>query len=111
MQKLNILSTNYNNKDDSYGPSEIIINQSDKSSMVLAHIQVPPTSYVGLIWHSTAAATAGWRNIEGMFHRYNRDPRTCGIFIPAWGSNWGSSGFSRNQNNCSSSLFKYIYMW
>ena len=27
---------------------------------------------------------------------YVRDLRT--IFIPAWGSNWGSSGFSHNQN-------------
>ena len=27
------------------------------------------------------------------------DPRTCTIFIQAWGSNWGSSGFSCNQNN------------
>ena len=30
---------------------------------------------------------------------YKRDPRTCAIFIPAWGSNWGSSGLSRYQNN------------
>ena len=30
---------------------------------------------------------------------YKGDPRTCVIFIPAWGSNWGSLGFSRNQNN------------
>ena len=28
------------------------------------------------------------------------DTRTCAIFIPAWGSNWGSSGFFFNQNNC-----------
>ena len=35
---------------------------------------------------------------------YKEDPRTCAIFIPAlWGSNWGSSGFSRNQNNHDSS--------
>ena len=31
------------------------------------------------------------------------DPRKCAIFVPAWGSNWGSSGFSRNQNNRRSS--------
>ena len=30
---------------------------------------------------------------------YKGDPRTCAMFILAWGSNWGSSGFSRNQNN------------
>ena len=30
---------------------------------------------------------------------YTGDPRTCDIFIPAWGSNWGSLGFSHNQNN------------
>ena len=32
---------------------------------------------------------------------YKGDPRTCTIFIVAWGSNWGSdsSGFTRNQNN------------
>ena len=30
---------------------------------------------------------------------YKGDPRICTIFIPAWGSNWGSSGFSHNQNN------------
>ena len=24
---------------------------------------------------------------------YKGDPRTCTILIPAWGSNWGSSGF------------------
>ena len=34
---------------------------------------------------------------------YTRDPRTCAIFIPTWGSIWGSSGFSRNQNNRGSS--------
>ena len=34
---------------------------------------------------------------------YKGDPRTCAIFIPAWGSNWGSSGFSRNQNTRRSS--------
>ena len=28
---------------------------------------------------------------------YKGDSRTCTNFIPAWGSNWGSSGFSRNQ--------------
>ena len=27
------------------------------------------------------------------------DPRTCAIFIPAWGSSWGYSSFL-NQNNC-----------
>ena len=39
------------------------------------------------------------------------DPRTCTIFISAWGSNWGSSGFSCNQNNCDSSgaYATYIY--
>ena len=31
------------------------------------------------------------------------DPRTCAIFITAWGSNWGSSGFSRIRNNRGSS--------
>ena len=30
---------------------------------------------------------------------YKGDPRTCAIFILAWGSNWGYSGFSRDQNN------------
>ena len=24
---------------------------------------------------------------------YTRDPRTCTIFVPAWGSIWGSLGF------------------
>ena len=27
----------------------------------------------------------------------NVDPKTCAIFIQAWGSSWGSSGFVRNQ--------------
>ena len=27
------------------------------------------------------------------------DPRPCAIYIMTWGSNWGSSDFSRNQNN------------
>ena len=27
---------------------------------------------------------------------YKEDPRTCAIFILAWGSNWGSLGFSCN---------------
>ena len=31
------------------------------------------------------------------------DPRTCAILIPVWGSNWGSLGFSHNQNNHGSS--------
>ena len=31
---------------------------------------------------------------------YKGDPRTCYIFISAWGSNLGSSGFSHNKNNC-----------
>ena len=31
------------------------------------------------------------------------DPHICVIFIPAWGSNLGSLGFSRNQNNRRSS--------
>ena len=31
------------------------------------------------------------------------DPGTCAILIPAWGSNWGYSGFSREQNNRDSS--------
>ena len=38
---------------------------------------------------------------ESHMQIYKGDPRTCAIFIPAWGSNWpywGSSGFSRNQN-------------
>ena len=30
---------------------------------------------------------------------YKGDPRTCAIFIPPWGSNWGSLGFSHNLNN------------
>ena len=30
-------------------------------------------------------------------------PETCAIFIPVWGSNWGSSGYFRNQNNLGSS--------
>ena len=34
---------------------------------------------------------------------YKGDPRTCAIFIPAWGLNWGSLGFPRNQNNRGSS--------
>ena len=34
---------------------------------------------------------------------YKGDPRTCIIFIPAWGLNWGSLDFSCNQNNCGSS--------
>ena len=34
---------------------------------------------------------------------YIGDPTTCAIFIQAWGSNWGSAGFSRNQNNFGSS--------
>ena len=32
-----------------------------------------------------------------------RNPRTCAIIIPAWGSNCGYSGLSRNQNNRDSS--------
>ena len=35
------------------------------------------------------------------YHRYKPEiPTTCAIFIAAWGSNWGSSGFYCNQNNC-----------
>ena len=34
---------------------------------------------------------------------YKGDSRTCAILIPVWGSKWGSSGFSRYQNNCGSS--------
>ena len=34
---------------------------------------------------------------------YKGDPRTCSIFIQALGSNWGYTGFSRDQNNCDSS--------
>ena len=34
---------------------------------------------------------------------YKGDPRTCAIFILAWGSNWRSLDFSRNQNNHGSS--------
>ena len=34
---------------------------------------------------------------------YTGDPRTCAIFILAWASNWGSSGFPRNQNKSGSS--------
>ena len=34
---------------------------------------------------------------------YKGDPRTCAILILAWGSNWGYSGFSHNQNNHGSS--------
>ena len=34
---------------------------------------------------------------------YTRDPRTCTIFVLAWGSNLGSSSFSHNQNNRGSS--------
>ena len=34
---------------------------------------------------------------------YTRDLRICTILIPAWGSIWGSLGFSRNQNNRGSS--------
>ena len=30
---------------------------------------------------------------------YTRDTRTCAIVIPAWGSNWGSLGFSHYQSN------------
>ena len=29
------------------------------------HIQIPPTGYVGLIWCSTAEATASWSTVEG----------------------------------------------
>ena len=37
---------------------------------------------------------------------YKGDPTTCTILILAWGSNWGSLGFSRNQNNhCSSGAY------
>ena len=36
-------------------------------------------------------------------HRYKGDPRTCTIFIPTWGSNVGTLGFTCNQNNCGSS--------
>ena len=41
--------------------------------------------------------------MKGKLQVYRGDPRTFTIFIPAWGSNWGSSGFSRNQNNLGSS--------
>ena len=34
---------------------------------------------------------------------YKEGPRTCAILIPAWGSNWGYSGISHNQNNHGSS--------
>ena len=34
---------------------------------------------------------------------FKGDPRTCAIFIPAWGSSWGYLGFSRYQHNCDSS--------
>ena len=34
---------------------------------------------------------------------YKGDPRTCTIFIPAWGSNWEYSSFSSDQSNCGSS--------
>ena len=46
----------------------------------------------------------GWlRNKSKKYHLnpeiYKGDPRTCPIFIPTWGSNWGFFGFSPNQNN------------
>ena len=41
---------------------------------------------------------------------YTKDPRTCAIFVPSWGSNCGSSGFSRNQNNPGSSGAYVTYM-
>ena len=34
---------------------------------------------------------------------YTRDTIPCNISIPAWGSIWGSAGFSRNQNKHGSS--------
>ena len=42
---------------------------------------------------------------------YKGDPITCTISIPAWGSNWGSSGFSRNQNNRGSSGGYVTFMY
>ena len=42
---------------------------------------------------------------------YTGDTRTRAILILAWGSNWGSSDFSRNQNNSgsSSAYVTFIY--
>ena len=41
--------------------------------------------------------------MDSLYWLHTRDPRTCTIFIMAWGSNWGSSGFFHNQNNRGSS--------
>ena len=45
------------------------------------------------------------RELLRQFHQgpCKGEPRTCAIFILAWGSNWGSLGVFRNQNNCGSS--------
>ena len=40
-----------------------------------------------------------------------RDTRPCAILIIAWGSIWGSTGFSRNQNNHGSSCAYVTYMY
>ena len=51
------------------------------------------------IWASIGMVSlvyiCGWDHI----YIYTRDPRTCAILIPAWGSHWGSLGFFHNQNN------------
>ena len=31
------------------------------------HIQIPKIGYVGLIWRSTAEASASWSTVEGTF--------------------------------------------
>ena len=44
---------------------------------------------------------------------YRREPRTCAILIPAWGSNWGSLGFCRLQTwkQCVFNLCAVFYMF
>ena len=56
-------------------------------------------------WHVHAPARAHCHHCQlGIAPQiYKGDPRTYAIFIPAWGSNLGFSGFSRNQNNRGSS--------
>ena len=57
------------------------------------HSSLPITSHISVSAHQTLTYPQICKG----------DPRACAILIPAWGSNWGYSGFSHNQNNHGSS--------
>ena len=42
-------------------------HNSPNPLLKLVHIQIPPTGYVGLIWHSTIEATASYSTVEGTY--------------------------------------------